>query len=227
MNSTREYAMELDDLKDVWKRMDRRLQQQHDIQMQQHREKKLERVQRSLRPLVWGQRLQILFGIVMIVLGVSAWRNEMGSIALIVAGITLHAYGVVTLIAGAILLGQLRRIDHAAPVLAIQKQLAHLRRLYVIGGMTVGLAWWLLWVPFVMAFFHWLVGVDIHNHMKPMIYGGLVFGVLGIMATGWFHRWARRPERAALGKAWDDSLTGASLRKAGAVVDELAQFERE
>jgi sulfite exporter TauE/SafE len=227
MNSAKKYTMELDDLKDVWKRMDRRLEQQHEIQMQQHRETKLERARRSLRPLVWGQRLQILFGIAMIVLGVQAWRNDIDSIALIVAGITLHVYGVATIIAAGMMLGQLRRIDHAAPVLAIQKQLARLRRIYVISGMAVGLTWWLLWIPSAMAFFYWLVGIDIHNHMKPMIYGSLIFGVLGLFATWWFHRWARRPERAAFGKAWDDSLTGASLRKAGAVVDELAQFERE
>lgn len=219
--------MELDDLKDVWKRMDRRLEQQHEIQMQQHRETKLERARRNLRPLVWGQRLQILFGIAMIVLGVNAWRNDIDSIALIVAGITLHVYGVVTIIAAGLMLEQLRRIDHAAPVLAIQKQLAHLRRIYVVGGAAVGLVWWLLWIPFAMAFFYWLVGIDIHNHMKPMIYGSLIGGVIGVLATGWFHRWARRPERAAFGKAWDESLTGSSLRKAGAVVDELAQFERE
>jgi hypothetical protein len=163
----------------------------------------------------------------MIVLGVSAWRNDLDSIALIVAGITLHAFGVATIVAAGIMLQQLRRIDHAAPVLAIQKQLAHLRRLYVIGGAVVGLTWWLLWVPFVMAFFYWLGGIDMHNHMKPMIYGGLIGGMIGLLATLWFHRWARRPERAAFGKAWDDSLTGSSLRKAGAVVDELAQFERE
>lgn len=227
MNRTKEYAMELDDLKDVWKRMDRRLEQQHEIQLQQHRETIMERVRRSLRPLVWGQRLQMLFGIAIIVLGVKAWRNDLGSTALIVAGIALHVYGVATIIAGSIMLEQLRRIDHAAPVLAIQKQLARLRRLHVIGGMTVGLAWWLLWVPFAMAFFFWLVGIDIHNHMKPMIYGGLIGGVIGLLATAWFHRWARRPERAAFGKACDDSLTGSSLRKAGAVVDELVRFERE
>jgi hypothetical protein len=227
MNSAKKYTMELDDLKHAWKRMDRRLEQQHEIQMQLHRETRLERVGRSLRPLVWGQRLQILFGIAMILLGVNAWRNDIDSIALIVAGIALHVYGVATIIAAGIMLGQLRRIDHAAPVLAIQKQLARLRRIYVISGMAVGLTWWLLWVPSAMAFFYWLFGIDIHHHMKPMIYGGLIGGVIGMLATGWFHRWARRPERAAFGKAWDDSLTGASLRKAGAVVDELAQFERE
>lgn len=227
MNRTKEFTMELDDLKDVWKRMDRRLAQQHEIQLRQHRETRLERARRSLRPLLWGQRLQILFGIAILLLGVNAWRNDIGSIALIVAGITLHVYGVATIIASSVMLQQLGRIDYTAPVLGIQQQLARLRRVYVIGGMTVGLAWWLLWIPLVMAFFYWLVGIDIHQYMKPMIYGGLSFGVLGLLATWWFHRWAQRPERAAFGKAVDDSLTGSSLRKAGTVVDDLAQFERE
>lgn len=123
--------------------------------------------------------------------------------------------------------GRERRIEPAASVLATQKQLARLRHLDVIGGMTVGPAGWSLWVPFAMAYFCWLASVDIHDHMKPMIYGGLIGAVIGLLTTAWFHRWAMRPRRAALGKAWDDSVTGSSLRQAGAVVGELARFERE
>ena len=50
--------------------------------------------------------------------------------------------------------------------------------------------------------------------------------IAGLLATWWFHRWARRPERAAFGRKMDDSLTGGSLRKALAQLDELERFER-
>ena len=43
----------------------------------------------------------------------------------------------------------------------------------------------------------------------------------------WFHRWARRPERAEFGRKMDDSLGGGSLRRALAAVDEVRQFERD
>lgn len=50
-------------------------------------------------------------------------------------------------------------------------------------------------------------------------------GAVGLFGTFWFHRWARRPEHAELGRRMDDSLTGGSLRKAMAQLQEVQRFE--
>ena len=52
-------------------------------------------------------------------------------------------------------------------------------------------------------------------------------GALGLLATWGFHRWSRRPERAEFCRKLDHSLTGHSLRKAQALLDEVRDFGKE
>src|SRR3546814_10367088 len=70
----------------------------------------------------------------------------------------MHVYGIAVIIFGGVMLGRISRIDFSTPVLNLQKQLASVRRQYVIGGMCVGLPWWLLWVPCAMLVFMALFG---------------------------------------------------------------------
>jgi serine/threonine-protein kinase len=125
-----------------------------------------------------------------------------------------------------ITLGQISRIDYAAPVVAIQKQFAKLRRTYVISGIVVGLPWWIMWMPFATVVFG-LLGVDQRSYTLNFYGPGTLVGIAGLLATWGLHRWSRRPARATFGKALDDSLTGSSLRKAMARIDEIARFEQE
>ena len=66
-------TMELDELKHAWQALGRQLERQEAIQWQLLRERKLERVRHGLRPLVWGQVLQMLLGLGLIALGVAGW----------------------------------------------------------------------------------------------------------------------------------------------------------
>ena len=52
-------------------------------------------------------------------------------------------------------------------------------------------------------------------------------GVLGLFGTWVFHRWSRDPRRPRLAAVMDAAVTGASLRKARAQLDELERFERD
>ena len=78
-----ETTMELDDFKQAWQTLDRRLELQNTLQLQAHRERKFDSLRRKLRPLRWGQALQMIFGIVVIgLIGLSgaaaayAWNNR-------------------------------------------------------------------------------------------------------------------------------------------------------
>ena len=64
------------------------------------------------------------------------------------------------------------------------------------------------------------------RRLGVLVQAGLLAGLL-LLATWWFHRWARRPQRAGFGRKMDDSLSGGSLRKALAQLDELQRFERD
>ena len=54
--------MELDDFKQAWQSLDRRLEQQHVLSQQLFKDGKLDRTRRGLRPLKLGQGVQILVG---------------------------------------------------------------------------------------------------------------------------------------------------------------------
>lgn len=222
-----EATMELDDLKHAWQTLDRRLEQQHTRQFQQLRAGKLDTLRRRLRPLVWGQTAQLLFGIVLVLASGMFWTAHRDQLHLLVAGIVMHAYGIGVIIISGITHGRLSRIDYAAPVLEIQKQLANLRRLYVIGGMCVGLPWWLLWLPAAMMTLKALFGADLYTNVPGLVWINLAVGTAGLLATAWFHRWSQHPARPRLARIMENSLTGASLRNAQAVLDEVRRFEQD
>lgn len=218
--------MELDDLKGAWQTLDRRLQQQHDLNLQLFRQGKLERMKSGLRPLFWGQVLQMLFGAAIVLWAGASWPGHRDVPHVLVAGLLVHAYGIAVIIAGGLVLGHMAQIDHAAPVLAIQKQLAKVRALYVRGGMLVGLSWALIWIPMLMLLVANLGG-DLYAHAPSVVWIGGGVGIAVLLATLWFHHWSRHPSRPRLAKAMEASVTGGSLRKAQAQLDEIARFEQE
>jgi len=75
----------------------------------------------------------------------------------------------------------------------------------------------------LMTFF----GADIYLHAPSMYVAGSAIGVAGLLATWGFYHWSRQPSRPRLAKLMEDSVTGVSLRRAQALLDEIAQFERE
>lgn len=219
--------MEPDELKLAWRTLDARLQQQETLALHALHDRQAQRTRRGLRPLFWGQLVQMLFGIAVLVFAVAVWTAHRDSTALVLAGLVVQAYGIAVTMASGIALGQLGRIDYTAPVLAIQRQLARLQRTYVIGGMVAGLPWWLLWMPVLML----LAGAGGNTQglawLQSWLWSGTGIGVAGLLATWWFHRWSRAPARGELGRTLDDSLTGRSLRNAQRAIDDLARFERE
>jgi hypothetical protein len=228
-----ETTMELDELKLTWKTLDAQLTLQNRIQLEALRERKVGRIRSSLRPLFWGQLVQILFGAWMILIGVDVWASHRDVAHLLIAGLTIHAYGVATIIAAGVVCGGIARIDHAAPVLELQRRLARLRRTYLLGGMCVGLPWWVMWVPFVMTLAMSATGIDIYavaqagSPLTNWLNIGIAVGVFGLLGTWGFHRWSRRPERVALGRKLDDAAAGGSLRRAQAELDTLKAYAEE
>lgn len=218
--------MELDDLKTAWQTLDRRLEQQAQLNFGILKQGKLDRMQSSLRPLFWGQIAQIAFGVAMILFGVSFWKQHSDVPHLLLAGLSVHVYGVISIVFAGVTLGMISRIDYAAPVLAIQKQLTQLRRIYIINGMCLGLSWWLLWVVVVTMLVMNGTGADLFVNVPSFVYGSLAAGIIGLLGTWWFLRWSRNPRRPRLAQVVDDSVTGSSLRRAKRFLEDIKQFEQ-
>ena len=215
--------MELDDLKHAWQTLDRRLQQQNALGFQLLKNSRTDNARRGLRPLAWGQALQILIGAAGMLVFAPYWVEHRHETALLLCGLVLHAYCLGLVIVGAVVEARIAAIDYAAPVLAIQRQLLALRRAYVIGGMIVGLPWWFIYVPLLI-----VLGDGRMLEQAPTVVAiQLAIGAAGLLATWWFHRWANRPERAAFGQRLDNGAAGGSIRRAQAALEQLAEFERD
>ena len=216
-------TMELDDFKQAWKALDRRLERQAAIDLQRLHDARVDRARRGLRPLAWGQALQMLIGALGMLVFAPYWVEHRDQPALLVCSLVLHAYCLALVIAGAVVQARIARIDYGLPVLEIQRRLLTLRRTYVIGGMVVGLPWWFLTAPLLVV----LSGGAILDRAPSVIWIQLAIGAIGLVATGWFHHWATRPQRAAFGRRVLDSAAGGSIRRAQAALDQLAEFEHD
>lgn len=214
--------MELDDLKAAWQRLGDRLERQEAIQWQLLRDRKLDRVRASVRPLFWGQALQAALGIGLLALGVACWGRNTGVPGLLATGIALHAFGVITMVMAFITMSLIGTMDYTAPVLKIQKRFALLRRFHAINATVCGAPWWIMWVLVVVGFAG-LGDVDPAAGTPAWISYSLLLGLAGFLGTVGivFWRRARRPSTAA---GWEES---EGIRRARAQLDEIARFERE
>ena len=134
-----------------------------------------------------------------------------------------RAYGLAMILFSVRVLVLIRNIDFGGPVLGIQKQLAQLRRFYVVGGLWIGLPWWLLWIPCLMMVFMGL-GVDLYVRAPQLVTINVAACSIGLILTVLFLRWAQG--RPKLARILNDSASGYSLNRTQRLMDEIAQFEQ-
>jgi hypothetical protein len=216
-------TMELDDLKSAWQSLDRRLQLDNALRLDDLRERRLDKARGNLRPLLFGMAVQALLGIGLVVLGVACWHRNMDVPGLLLTGIVLHAFGVLHVAFAGIITGLAASMDYAAPVLAIQKRLRLLLRLQVLNSNACGAPWWIVWVLVVIGF----AGLSAGHAAGPTptwIWISLGFGLVGMLATwAWTARAARK--REGLYARMDDG--GDGIRRSLHLLDEIERFERE
>ncbi len=218
--------MELDEMKVVWTRMNQLLESQQRQSVQNSLNQKLRRVHSGLRPLFWGQVLQIFFGVAIILLAVGYWSANGETWYRFVCGIVLHIYGIVVIMMAGVTLGRIHAIDYSEPVVSIRKRVARLSSTYVLNGMMVGLPWWLLWVVVVVILAGY-GGQDLLATRPLWVVLSAVVGMVGLIATWVFHKWAHQPVRAGFGKRLDENAAGRSLASAQKILNEIREFEQE
>lgn len=221
----RSNAMELDDMKAAWQTLNQRLDAQEALSLNVFKEGKLDRMRRGLRPLVWGQAIQIAAGALLALWGGSFWVEHRAVPHLLIAGLIVHATGISMIALGALMETLIARIDYSAPVLAIQRQLAQLRKVYVRAGVVVGLPWFVLWVPFTVVALKSVFGPDLYLNAPEMVWTNVGFGIACVLATLAFVRWARA--RPHIARRLGDFAAGRSIVRAQGLLDEIAQFEKE
>jgi hypothetical protein len=217
--------MELDELKLAWQTLDRRLEKQNDLSLQQFREGRLDRLRSGLRPLVVGQILQIVAGAIVSLLFGSFWFDHREVPHLLLYGLVVHAYSLLFIVSGARTLNLVRRLDYAAPVLVIQRQLAELRDWRVrVEGPLFAITGCIAWIPFTLIVLD-LGGADVWLHAPSVVYSFIASGVLCLLIFFGLLRRARQPGHGRRARWLADSAIGAGIRRAQAQLDEIARFE--
>ena len=217
---------ELDDLKAAWQTLNRTLERQHALALHQFREKKLGRCQAGFRPLVIGQIIQIIGGGLLALCGGSFWVDHLGVAHLMIYGLSVHLYGIMLIVFGARDLLLINQFDYAAPVLALQKQIAGLREWHVRAGIWFGVTGCFIWIPLLLMIFHGL-GADIWKRNPAVVGWFLVSGLISLGIVYALIAWSRRPGGKRLARNLNESSAGRSLRRAQRLLDEIEEFERE
>jgi len=219
--------MELDDLKQAWQTLDRRLEQQAAINLHLLTESRVQKAKSSLGWLWIGKILQIAVAVAMTVFFATFWIAHRDNPMLLLSGIVMHAYSVMLIVAGVMELLIVTRIRHAAPVLAIQKYLTYLKLWRNRMMPWLGLSWWLLWIPLTLIGFEALFGADIWANAPSVVYIFLAIGLGGLLATLWLVYASPQRFRKPVRDYLENSNTGLAITRAQAMLDEIGQFEKE
>ena len=220
--------MELDDLKVAWARLEQRVDATEALTFTGHKERTLDKSREALRGLGWGQALHsfLWIGIVGMVAPFGIEHRHVTH--LLVAGLTLHLYGVVTICASVMQLLLIGRTYYTAPVVTFQRRVAELHRFRVVSSLAIGLPWGILWVVATMVGAKWWFGIDLYAQSPGWIHVSLAIGVGGIALSLWVaRRFAECPPRSPMLRRMVDDLAGRSLLRAIRQLDEIARFERE
>lgn len=218
--------MELDELKTAWEALNQQMKRDSAINLAIYTDQKLTSARRTLRPLFWGQALQIFFGIPFVLLAAALWSTKPHAISVIVAGVVVHAYGVGCIVCAGVVIGSIYNLDYSGSVLEIQENLARVRRAYIIGGIIGGMTWWFLWIPVLMVLLG-LVHVNLFAHAPSVIWYGLTVGVVGLAGMLWFYAYSRKPGHERMRRFVDQAVMGRSLQRAQAQLDEVRRFAQE
>lgn len=220
--------MELDELKNVWQILNAQIERQADLQWLALRDARAARARARLWPLRAGLALQSLVGIACIAYGVAAWTSEGALLRTIVEGVILHGYGIASIVCAGIAFARLHRVQWSAPVLGIQKQLAGIQRFQNAASLTLGLAWWFLWIVWFDVTCALYAQADLYARAPAFFWIGTLIGAAGIavpwLAYRWFSNHPKYRERAA----WllQASAGNSSLSRASALLAEIERFEK-
>ena len=197
--------MDIDDLKRAWSRV------------------RVEYVVReAARP--WSLYLGLVAWALFVLAAGSFWFDHREVTHLLVAGLVLHAYGIVVIVVRVTQAREVSAIDYTAPIVTVQRRLAEIHRGRIKVSLVLGLAWWLLWVPSMMVLAA-LAGIDLYAGSPAWMWSSLGIGVVGIIGSVVFARWVAG--RAVQSPAWRrviDDLAGRSLLRAARDLEDVTRF---
>lgn len=217
--------MELDDMRQIWQMLDQRLEQQRALSLQIFTDQKRDKARRKLQPLWWGQMIQIVTGIVLMLVFAPYWVAHLGNPHLMIYGLLLHAYGLMFVLTAARNLYLQSRLDYAASVLEIQHRIAALRTWRLREALLYGVTGCFIWIPLILIGFQHL-GADVWVAAPWVVWAFIASGVVCLGLMYGLIYWSWMPGHERLRTALENSGIGRSVRNTQEMLDEIARFER-
>src|SRR5689334_10674141 len=212
---------DLDDLKIAWKELNRQLERQNALTLRQIKENKLGRFRSGLRPLVFGQTLQLILGAVITIVSANFWVGHLDHLHLLLSGLFPQAYGILFIAFAARDLILIRQIDYSAPIVVIQKQLAELRAWHIRAAIWHGIAGSVVWLPVLIIILH-LLGADIWIQRPRAVWWLVTSGFVCLAFNYGLVLLARLPGKC--GRALAGSWIGRTVTRAQAALTEIKEF---
>jgi hypothetical protein len=200
--------MDLDDMKTAWRDLDARVGK---LERAAVAAPVIDRARGAVRRAIAGE-VAMMVALVMVVGGVVeiAPRSPIAAGALIAYGLAAIALGVAQIVRAA-------RIDHAAPIVLLQREVVRFAQLRARCLLALGLPWWLLWVAPIAL----LAGGAVP---AAWIAANLAIGSVGLVASVLIARRVRRPIASPRWRAIVDALSGSALARAARELSDVAQF---
>jgi hypothetical protein len=189
----------------------------------------LDRTRTALRRQAGLLLFELICGVVTALLVGSFLAGHIHEVRFAVPALVLHSAVLFTIVASVRQLAWLGQIDYAAPVVAIQHDLARLRASRLRTTRFLLLLSPLLWTPFAIVAAQGLFGFDLYRGFGPgWIVANLALGVAVIPLTVWLtHRYAEQLGRSPWMERLADDIAGRSLATAKGHLDEIARFEEQ
>lgn len=169
---------------------------------------------------------QICAGALLKSLSATFWLAHLRAPHLMVYGLLLHAYGLSWLLTAARNLHLQSQLDHGRPLLEMQHRIAELRTWRLREALIHGIGGCFMWIPLVLIGFQQL-GADLWLGDPSIVWSfvasgaaclGILYGVL---------RWPRMSGHGSFRARLEQSSIGRSVLGTQAMLDEIAQFERD
>lgn len=216
--------MELDDMKLAWQALGRQWDAQQALNIQLLTERRLDKARHGLRPLFWGQLLQIAAGALVAMMAVSFWFPRIAVTHFLVWGLSVHVFGILMIATAARNLHLIKQIDYAAPVLDIQRRIAGLRAWRVhVEAPLYAVACSFVWIPLVLMAMAGS-GVDPQDGASALT-GYLLLSGFASLALVVLISWLIR--RAGYRARLENSLAGGGVQKAEKMLEQIASFQQE
>jgi hypothetical protein len=226
--------VELDDLRNVWRDYDAKLDKSMKLNMHLLKRFDLDKTQSELKRFLRAPILGVVIGfLVMLIMGNFAYTH-MGEPEFLAPAILLFIFALGQVVFGIYQSSVVLHVSYDEPITAIQRKLAAMR-VHRIRYLTITrFAYAILWIPVVTVGVEAAFGVNLFEYLDTTwLVLNLLIGVACVLFAFWLsQRWAAgKITSPFLIKLVDNvslnDFTGKSLISAIAFLDDIVAFERE